>query len=268
MRTTEEFLSKIMYNYELNKEQLALLDFGYPPEENWDNNIIDKELSTRTYNLLVLLRGEMTLETQKQIIDNYDMLAQLVQSSKVKKTETIKNEKKDDNKQLNKLIIYCDGACKKNPGEAGSGIAVYRDDEKPVLYYGDYVAKGTNNIAELNALYKALEIASDSNLKKTTIYSDSKYSIDCITTWAYGWKSNGWTKRGGEIKNLALIKKTHTLYNNIKKQVIIKHVKAHAGIEGNELADRMAVLTIVEKSEKYTEHKYIEVDSVLKINSY
>ena len=59
----------------------------------------------------------------------------------------------------NILKIYCDGACSGNPGNAGSGIAVYFDDKNPVLLYGDFVENGTNNIAELNALYKALQIA-------------------------------------------------------------------------------------------------------------
>ncbi|MGK0255685.1 MAG: ribonuclease HI, partial [Arcobacteraceae bacterium] len=150
---------------------------------------------------------------------------------------------KTTKEQLNTNIrIYCDGACSGNPGKAGSGVALYKDDNLPTLFYGNFVANGTNNIAELNALYKALLIAQEINSSESiTILSDSKYSIDCISTWAYGWKANNWTKKSGEIKNLELIKNAHNLYLQIKNKIEIKHVKGHSGVEGNELADRMAV---------------------------
>ncbi|MES1196970.1 MAG: ribonuclease H family protein, partial [Steroidobacter sp.] len=32
--------------------------------------------------------------------------------------------------------IYCDGACEPNPGEAGSGIVVYRHGQLSELWYG------------------------------------------------------------------------------------------------------------------------------------
>src|SRR5262245_18922820 len=57
------------------------------------------------------------------------------------------------------LQIYCDGACEPNPGNAGSGIAVYRDGLLVQLWYGLYNPNGTNNTAELNALHQALLIA-------------------------------------------------------------------------------------------------------------
>lgn len=161
------------------------------------------------------------------------------------------------------LIIYCDGACKGNPGNAGSGLAVYGDGAKPILFYGAYEERGTNNTAELNALHKALLIALDSEASKVTICCDSKYSIDCVSTWAYGWKKNGWKKKGGEIKNLAIIKEAHELYESIKNRVTIKHVKGHAGVEGNELADRMAGYAIVSKSSGYASFDYEDVGEVL-----
>jgi len=172
------------------------------------------------------------------------------------------------NKELslkdNKIKIYCDGACKGNPGEAGSGLSIYKDNNKPILIYGEYQSRGTNNTAELNALYKALLIAS--KYKKATICSDSKYSIDCITKWAYNWKKNNWTKKGGEIKNLDIIKLSHSLYEEIKYRVTVEYVKAHAGFEGNELADRMAGLAIKNKNDEYKEYLYDSVEATLNIN--
>ena len=162
------------------------------------------------------------------------------------------------------LKIYCDGACSGNPGNAGSGLALYEGNRHPTLIYGDYEELGTNNTAELNALYKALEIASNVNCENIIeICSDSKYSIECITNWAYGWKAKGWKKKGGDIKNLALIQKAHALYEELKDKINILHVKGHAGVEGNELADRMAVYTIISKSVEYQKYSYECIDEVL-----
>ena len=161
------------------------------------------------------------------------------------------------------IKIYCDGACKGNPGMAGSGLSIYNGSSLPTLPYGEYNERGTNNTAELNALYKALLLASKE--QNVIIYSDSKYSIDCITKWAYNWKKKGWTKQGGEIKNLEIIKLAHNLYEDIKENIRVEYVKAHTGIEGNELADRMAMVAISSRSVEYREYQYNLIDSVLKI---
>ena len=55
--------------------------------------------------------------------------------------------------------IYCDGACEPNPGNAGSGMAIYRNGLVTQLWYGLYNPTGTNNTAELTALHQALVFA-------------------------------------------------------------------------------------------------------------
>ncbi|MCG9732059.1 ribonuclease H family protein [Shewanella sp. Isolate13] len=148
------------------------------------------------------------------------------------------------------LSIFTDGGCEPNPGEAGSGVAVYRNAQLAELYYGLYNANGTNNSAELNALHQALLIA-DKALKQgltVQILSDSQYSINCITNWAYGWKAKGWKRQvAGDIKNLDIIQQSHELYDALKDKLAIQHVAAHVGIEGNELADRMSIYAIDQK---------------------
>lgn len=259
MIITDEFISEVMYDCELNRMQFKLLGFNYPPEDGWEIKITERSIDQRTFDLLVLLKGKLALKAQQQIILNYDLLNKLQDNNQ---TIIVSN------KNAIKLKIYCDGACKNNPGEAGSGIAIYMDNEKPILLYGDYISDGTNNIAELNALHKALLTASEYKTSTIEIYSDSKYSIDCITNWAYTWKAKGWTKSGGEIKNLDLIKEIHNLYDSMKGKVIINHVKGHNGIEGNELADRMAVLAIKFKNRDYKQYDYKDTNVVLNLPSY
>ena len=267
MKIDESYLELIVNDSTLNKAQAKILDLTFPLEESWASIILGKELNTRETNLLILLKGKLALKTQEQIIKNYETLSSF---RNPRKDETTKQKAVENTNIQNNgsLIIYSDGACSGNPGEAGSGLAVYSSNSKPILYYGAYVENGTNNIAELNALYKALLICESNPNYTNTIFSDSKYSIDCICTWAYGWKAKGWTKKGGEIKNLELIKEAHLLYEKIKNNLTIKHVKGHAGIEGNELADRMAVYTIKAKNESYEIYTYETIDSVLNLKSY
>lgn len=148
------------------------------------------------------------------------------------------------------VIIYCDGACDPNPGRASSGVAVYREDHLTELWYGLYNPRGTNNTAELNALHQALIIAKENidDGRRVQILCDSQYTINCITIWAFSWKKKGWKrKNAGDIKNLEIIQEAHGLYEKIKNDVVISHVKAHTGIEGNELADRMSIVGIDRK---------------------
>lgn len=171
--------------------------------------------------------------------------------------------------EQNPVKIYCDGACSGNPGNAGSGLAIYQNTQNPTLLYGSFVKNGTNNIAELNALFKALLIASKfSKETKVSVFADSKYAIDCIITWAYSWEKNGWKKKGGEIKNLELIKEAHYLYEELKDKIEIIHVRGHKGLEGNELADRMAVNAIKEKNKDFETFVYSKIEDVLSMKSY
>jgi ribonuclease HI len=85
--------------------------------------------------------------------------------------------------------------------------------------------------------------------------SDSKYSIDSITKWAAGWQRKGWKKANGEaIKNPELVKACYALYQEIKAQLTITHVKGHANIEGNELSDRMAVLARMKQTANFVQY--------------
>lgn len=149
--------------------------------------------------------------------------------------------------------IYADGGCKPNPGPAGSGVVVFRNNEVDELWFGKYEALGTNNSAELNAFHCALKIAERELLSSTSvaIFSDSKYSISCITTWAHKWKKQGWVRKEGEIKNLALIQEIYELWLRLKGSVKVYHVAGHAGILGNELADRLSLMAIHEKEESW-----------------
>ncbi|GLQ32434.1 ribonuclease H family protein [Litoribrevibacter albus] len=166
--------------------------------------------------------------------------------------------------------IFTDGGCEPNPGEAGSGIALYRNNQVAELWYGLYNPMGTNNTAELNALHQALLIAEKEldEGNSVAVFCDSKYSIQCITQWASGWKAKGWKKSGGEIKNLELIKSIYALYLTLKDKIQILHVNGHVGVEGNELADRMSILAMESKVREFVQYQEaLDIGAILRMRA-
>ena len=163
------------------------------------------------------------------------------------------------------IKIFTDGACEPNPGEAGTGLSVYQDNQLVELWYGLYQPVGTNNTAELKGLYHGMLLAQEKSAQglSVAIFCDSKYSIDCITQWATGWEKKGWVKASGEIKNLDIIKPAYALYQELADVVKIHHVNGHVGIEGNELADRMSIVAIESKDESLS--LYSDTDNIAEI---
>jgi ribonuclease HI len=80
------------------------------------------------------------------------------------------------------VSIYCDGAYEPNPGSAGSGIVVYRAGELAQLWFGLYNPMGTNNTAELNALYHALRMA-EAEIKTTSPPTSALKATNSPTAW-------------------------------------------------------------------------------------
>ncbi|MEA1983449.1 MAG: ribonuclease H [Campylobacterota bacterium] len=267
---TETFLKLGVAEGEtINESQLTLLDLEPSDEENFRELALDRELSDARAELFVLLRGVKAKTQQKNIIANYKALQAF------RKSDTIPQETPPAIQMPTTTIngdvtIYCDGGCTPNPGKAGSGVALYRNNQLSELWYGLYEEMGTNNTAELGALYESLKLAQKEleNGNKVEIKCDSMYSINCIKTWAISWEKKGWTKKGGEIKNLEIIQQAYHLYNTIKKDVSLTHIKAHAGFEGNELADRMTMYTIQEKSAAFVKYSDpIDITKILKMRA-
>ncbi|MDO6678311.1 ribonuclease H family protein [Shewanella sp. 4_MG-2023] len=186
-------------------------------------------------------------------------------------TKTTSTSKAKIDLSTHEVMIFTDGGCEPNPGKAGSGMAIYRNGAVAELWFGLYNPNGTNNSAELNALYQAILVAQKAIKANQTvkILSDSQYSINCITNWAYGWKSKGWKRKtAGDIANLEVIKQAHELYDAIKDDMEIEHVAAHVGIEGNELADRMSIYAIDKKLTGFVKYdKALDVAAILSLRT-
>ncbi|XP_071510158.1 ribonuclease H1-like [Diadema antillarum] len=139
------------------------------------------------------------------------------------------------------LVVYTDGACTHNGAHgARAGIGVYWGDEHPLNYSARLEGKQTNQRAELTAALKALEqIKAHHKGRPVTLYTDSKYTINCVTDWIHKWKTNGWkTSQKTDVINKDDLIKLDVL--NKELTVDWKYVPGHSNVKGNEKADRLA----------------------------
>jgi len=79
------------------------------------------------------------------------------------------------------------------------------------------------------------------------IYSDSHYAIKCVTEWFQNWIARGWVTSGSgkkQVENRDLVEEILLVIRDREQaggKTRFEWVKGHAGDEGNEGADRLAV---------------------------
>ena len=150
----------------------------------------------------------------------------------------------------NTFIAYTDGACKYNGSQrAKAGLGIHfsemnnikiNDISERLIY-----SKQTNNAAELMAILRCLEKCLEYDInKKIYIYTDSDYSMKCITLWYPEWIKKGNYK---DRKNIDILHKINSIYERLDVDFI--HIRSHTGLtdihsKGNEMADKLAVESI------------------------
>lgn len=101
----------------------------------------------------------------------------------------------------------------------------------------------TNQRAELTAVYRALEIAP--RHREICIFTDSAYSINCVTVWCMSWRKNNWrTSTGKPVENKDLIEdilRRIEERNRLGVKTSFQWIKGHANDPGNVQADQLAV---------------------------
>jgi ribonuclease HI len=128
------------------------------------------------------------------------------------------------------ITYYTDGSCEPNPGTGG--FAVIREMKSHILGGEDDT---TNIRMEGLAIIAALKDAAGAPCQ---IHTDSEFWINVITKWSLAWERNGWVKKGGEIKNLDIVKEVCPLFRASQARLI--WVRGHNNDPGNELADHWA----------------------------
>lgn len=134
---------------------------------------------------------------------------------------------------LNKIIIYTDGAARGNPGPGGYGVVLRSGKYRKELSAGYRFT--TNNRMELLAVIIALEALRFEG-SEVVIYSDSKYVVDAVEK---GWVLNWERKHFKGKKNPDLWQRFLRIYAKHKVQFV--WVKGHSEIPENERCDALAV---------------------------
>ncbi|PID31847.1 ribonuclease HI [Candidatus Saccharibacteria bacterium] len=131
------------------------------------------------------------------------------------------------------IVYYTDGSASPNPGPGGYAVIL---DGQPVALGGHEDGQQTTNIRmEGLAIMAALKHAAG---EPCSIFTDSEFWINVITKWSLAWERNGWRKKGGEIKNLDIVRQVCPLYRSSQAELV--WLRGHAGDPGNELADEWA----------------------------
>jgi ribonuclease HI len=132
------------------------------------------------------------------------------------------------------IVVYTDGACTGNPGPAGIGVVIL--DGKQRREISEYLGQGTNNIAELAAIERALEaVAAHDRERPVVLHSDSSYAIGLLSK---GWKAKA---------NTDLVERIRDLARRFRNLRFVK-VRGHAGVAENERCDVLARSAIDRRS--------------------
>ena len=135
-----------------------------------------------------------------------------------------------------KYKIYTDGACSGNPGPGGWAVIILVNNEIKEMFFGSD-KNTTNNQMELLAPIKAIQKFKKKS--EISIFTDSTYVRDGITTWIKRWEKNGWkTASKKPVKNKELWKKLKNLSS--KHSIKWIWVKGHAQDKYNNLVDELA----------------------------
>ncbi|MDE1916108.1 MAG: ribonuclease HI [Sphingomonadales bacterium] len=136
---------------------------------------------------------------------------------------------------MKEVEIFTDGACKGNPGPGGWGALLRMGSHEKELSGGD--RETTNNRMEMTAVIRALAaLKQPCNVKLTT---DSRYVIDGITKWVFGWQKKGWVNAKKEPvanedlwREMLIVAKPH--------KIDWHWVRGHNGHSENERVDKLA----------------------------
>jgi len=142
--------------------------------------------------------------------------------------------------QSDRIVVFCDGAAKGNPGPGGWGVVIVTPDGR-VLELGGAAAHTTNNKMELTAAIEALT-AIRADGRPADVHTDSTYVIKGIREWIWGWRRRGWkTAENTDVLNRELWTELDRLASARGKDGLAWHyVRGHSGIPGNERVDAIA----------------------------
>ena len=92
------------------------------------------------------------------------------------------------------FTLYTDGGCSPNPGPGGWGFVLDASGEGRMERCGGD-PDSTNNRMELTAVIRGLEALKEPC--EVTLFADSSYVLQGMSSWMTGWKKRGWKRKDG-----------------------------------------------------------------------
>lgn len=135
-----------------------------------------------------------------------------------------------------KIIIFCDGSSRGNPGPGGWGAIIYENGIVTELGGGEKYT--TNNKMELRGAIAALQSVQNSE-KEIILNTDSTYVVKGMSEWISGWQKNNWkNSQKKKVLNRELWEELIEAAQG--KKIKWQYVAGHAGVPGNERCDEIA----------------------------
>jgi ribonuclease HI len=132
-------------------------------------------------------------------------------------------------KIIEEAIIYADGACRGNPGQASFGVVIYDQSKQKLAELSEAIGVATNNQAEWRGLIAGVKKALELGVKRLAIFLDS----DLVVRQARG---------EYKVKNPEL-QKLYLEFWQLRNQLTSIQIK-HVPREQNRLADKLANLAL------------------------
>jgi ribonuclease HI len=136
---------------------------------------------------------------------------------------------------MRQVDIFTDGACKGNPGPGGWAAILRSGAHEKELVGGE--PRTTNNRMEMTAVLRGLAALKEPCA--VTVHTDSRYVIDGMTKWIFGWQKKGWINAAKKpVINEDLWRELIAAARPHK--VTWEWVKGHSGHPENERCDALA----------------------------
>lgn len=152
------------------------------------------------------------------------------------------------------VSIYADESCLgngkdgDNPGGAGALIE-YRQPSGTVVRRDFWLSAPatTNNRMALQSVSETLRALGAKGASFRVVFTtDSRYVVDGMTQWVFGWARNEWKRKTGAIENLALWHEAIRAASD--HDVAWQWVKGHNGHAQNEYVNHLATRAAADQS--------------------
>lgn len=152
------------------------------------------------------------------------------------------------------LAIFADESCLgngregDNPGGAGA-LVEYRTAAGVMVRRDLWLSEPgtTNNRMALRSVSETLAAIGARGARFRVVFTtDSRYIVDGMTQWVFGWARNGWKRKTGAIENLELWRGAIRAVDG--HAVSWRWVKGHNGHAQNEYANHLATTAASEQS--------------------